>query len=88
MFGSLPRLAARVISKTEVVGQNASRVYPAPLTSKEPRVSTLKLLLQQKAEAGVEYPTNIRLEPPLVKTTLARVPADIRTELTDYLRER
>ena len=88
MFGSLPRLAARVISKSEVVGQNASRVFPAPLVSKEPRMSTLDLLLQQKAEAGADYPANIRLEPPLVKTALARVPADIRTELKDYLRER
>ena len=88
MRGSLPRLVARVISKNEVTGQNANRVFPAPLTSKGPRVTTLDLLLQQRAEAGADYPTNIRLEPPLVKTTLARVPADIRTELKDYLRER
>lgn len=88
MRGSLPRLAARVISKSEAASQNASRVFPAPLTSKEPRVTTLNLLLQQKSEAGGDYPANIRLEPPLVKTTLARVPADIRTELTEYLRER
>ena len=88
MRGSLPRLVARVISKSEVTGQNASRVFPAPLASKEPTVTTLDLLLQQKAEAGADYPTNIRLEPPLVKTTLARVPADIRAELKDYLRER
>jgi len=87
MRGSLPRLVARVISKSEIAGQNA-RVFPAPLSPKEPRVSTLGLLLQQKAEAGVDYPANIRLEPPLVKTTLARVPADVRTELKDYLRER
>jgi hypothetical protein len=88
MFGSLPRLAARVIPKSEVAGQNVSRVFPAPVTSKQPSVTTLNLLLQQKAEAGADYPANIRLEPPLVKTTLARVPADIRTELKDYLRER
>lgn len=88
MRGSLPRLVARVISKSEVTGQNASRVFPAPLASKEPTVTTLDLLLQQKAEAGADYPKNIRLEPPLVKTTLARVPADIRAELKDYLRER
>lgn len=88
MLGTLPRLVARVISKSELAGQNASRVFPAPLTSKEPRVTTLDLLLQQKAEAGADYPANIRLEPPLVKTTLARVPADIRTGLKDYLRER
>lgn len=87
MRGSLPRLVARVISKSEITGQNA-RVFPAPLSSKEPRITTLDLLLQQKAEAGADFPANIRLEPPLVKTTLARVPADIRTELKDYLRER
>jgi len=87
MRGSLPRLVARVISKSEIAGQNV-RVFPAPVTPKEPRVTTLNLLLQQKVEAGAEYPANIRLEPPLVKTTLARVPADIRTELKDHLRER
>lgn len=88
MLGTLPRLAVRVVSKSEVAGQNASRVFPAPLTSNGPRVTTLDLLLRQKAEAGADYPANIRLEPPLVKTTLARVPADIRTELKGYLRER
>jgi len=88
MRGSLQRLAARVISKSEVTGQSANRVFPAPLTSKEPRVTTLDLLLQQKAKAGTDYPVNVRLEPPLVKATLARVPADIRTELKDCLRER
>jgi hypothetical protein len=88
MRGSLPRLVARVISKSEIAGQSASRVFPAPLASKQPRVSTLDLLLQQKAVAGTDYPANLRLEPPLVKTTLARVPADIRTELKDYLKER
>lgn len=88
MLGSLPRLAARVIPKGEVVGQNASRVFPAPSVSKGSRVSTLDLLLRQKAEAGADYPANIRLEPPLVKTTLARVPAEIRAELKDYLKER
>lgn len=88
MRGSLPRLVGRVISKSEVVGQSANKVYPAPLTSKEPRATTLDLLLQQKAEAGADYPTNIRLEPSLVKTTLARVPADIRAQLKGYLRER
>jgi hypothetical protein len=88
MRGSLPRLVARVISKSEVAGQNANRVFPAPSTSKEPRVTTLDLLLKQKADAGADYPANIRLEPPLIKTTLARVPEDIRTELKDYLRER
>ncbi|KAF9792471.1 hypothetical protein BJ322DRAFT_1029431 [Thelephora terrestris] len=88
MRASLPRLVARVIAKSEVASQNASKVYPAPLASKGPRVTTYNLLLQQKAEAGADYPANIRLEPPLVKTTLARVPADIRAELKDYLRER
>ena len=88
MRGSFPRLVARVISKSEIAGQSANRVFPAPLASKQPRVSTLDLLLQQKAAAGTDYPANLRLEPPLVKTTLARVPADIRTELKDYLRER
>ena len=88
MRGPLQRLVARVISKSEVAGQNANRVFPAPLTSKEPRVTTLDLLRQQKAEAGADYPANIRLEPPLIKTTLARVPADIRRELKVYLRER
>jgi hypothetical protein len=85
MRGSLPRLVGRVVFKSEVTG---SKVYPAPLTSREPRVTTLDLLLQQKAEAGANYPANIRLEPPLVKTTLARVPADIRVQLKEYLRER
>ena len=88
MRGSLPRLVARVISKSEVASQNVGRVYPAPSTSKEAGATTFDLLLRQKAEAGADYPTNIRLEPPLVKTTLARVPADIRAELKDYLRER
>lgn len=85
---SLPRFVARVIAKSEAVSQNATKVYPAPFTSKEPRVTTFNLLLQQKAEAGADYPANIRLEPPLVKTTLARVPADIRADLKGYLRER
>lgn len=88
MRGSLPRLVGRVVFKSEIASQGASKVYPAPLTSKEPRVTTLDLLLRQKAEAGANYPTNIRLEPPLVKTTLARVPADIRAQLKEYLRER
>lgn len=89
MRGSLPRLVARIIPKSELVGQNASlRVYPAPSTSKEPKVTTLDLLIQQKTDAGANYPQNIRLEPPLVKTTLARVPADVRAELRDYLKER
>ena len=88
MRGPLPRLVARVISKSEVAGQSANKVFPAPSTFKEARVTTLDLLLQQKAEAGADYPANIRLEPPLIKTTLARVPADVRTELKGYLRER
>lgn len=81
-------MVGRVIFKSEVAGQNANKVYPAPLTSKEPRVTTLDLLLRQKAEAGADYPANIRLEPPLVKTTLARVPEDIRAQLKNYLTER
>lgn len=89
MRGSLPRLVGRVIFKNEVTGQSlANKVYPAPLASKEPGATTLDLLRQQRAEADVDYPTNIRLEPPLVKTTLARVPADIRAQLRDHLRER
>lgn len=88
MRGSLPRLVARVISQSEVAGQHANRIFPAPLTPKEPKVTTFDLLLRQRTEAGPDYPANIRLEPPLVKTTLARVPADIRTELKDYLKER
>ena len=51
-------------------------------------MTTFDLLLQQQAKAGADYPTNIRLEPPPVKSTLARVPADVRTELKDYLKER
>lgn len=88
MRGSLPRLVGRVIFKSEVAGQNANKVYPAPFASKEPKATALDLLLQQKADAGADYPANIRLEPPLVKTTLARVPADIRAQLKDHLRER
>lgn len=88
MRGSLPRLVGRVISASEVFGQSANKVYPAPQTSGKPRITTLDLLLQQKAEAGADYPQNIRLEPPLVKTTLARVPDDVREQLKEYLKER
>lgn len=87
MRGSLPRLVARVIPKSQLSGQNV-KVYPAPSASTEPKVTTFDLLLQQQAKAGADYPTNIRLEPPPVKSTLARVPADVRTELKDYLKER
>jgi hypothetical protein len=88
MRGSLPRLVGRVISKSEIAGQSAKKVYPAPLTAKQPTVTTLELLLKQRAEAGADYPANIRLEPSLIKTTLARVPPDIRAQLMNHLKER
>jgi hypothetical protein len=88
MLASLPRLAARVIPRNELVNQNFSKLFPEPLRATQTKVTTLDLLLKQKAEAGSSYPPNIRIEPPLEKQKLAKVPADIRRELKEYLKER
>jgi len=89
MLPSLPRLAARIIPRSELVNQNIGKLFPEPMrASLQVKATTLDLLLEQKVEAGPSYPSNIRIEPPLKKPKLAKVPADIRDELKEYLRER
>jgi len=88
MLPSLPRLIARVIPRNELVKQNIGRLFPAPTRAPQAKVTTLDLLLKQKAQAGSTYPPNIRIEPRLEKPKLAKVPADIRDELKEYLKER
>jgi len=87
MLPSLPRLIARVIPRNELV--NASvKLFPEPAQAIKTRVTTLDRLLEQKAEAGANYPPNIRIEPPLRNRMLAKVPKDIRAELKECLKER
>jgi len=79
---------ARVIPRSELVNQNLAKLFPEPQRATQTRVTTLDLLLKQKVEAGSGYPSNIRIEPPLEKHKLAKVPADIRKELKACLKER
>jgi hypothetical protein len=87
MLRTLPRLAPRVIPRSELVHEHVIKVYPEPQVKQTP-VSTLDLLLKKKAELGPDYPLNIRLEPPLPRHQLTRVSDDILKELKEYIKER
>jgi len=88
MFASLPRLAARVIPRSELVNQKLSKLFPEPTRVTETKVTTIDLLLKQKSEVGAAYPSNIRMEPQLEKRKLASISPEIRQELKEYLKER
>jgi hypothetical protein len=88
MFPSLPRLLPRVIRRKELVNDTFGKVFPEPMRATQIKITTLDHLLRHKAEAGANYPPNIRIEPVLVKQKLARVPKDTRAELKEYLKER
>jgi len=88
MFSSLPRMAARVIPRSELANSTVGKLFPEPLPAVKTKVTTYDLLLKKKAEAGANYPSNIRIEPPLQKTKLASLTPEIREELKEYLKER
>jgi len=88
MFPSLARLLPRVIPRKELINDNITKLFPEPTQSTQTKLTTLDYLLTQKAEAGANYPPNIRIEPVLAKEKLARVPKNTRDQLKEYLKER
>ncbi|THH10991.1 hypothetical protein EW146_g8194 [Bondarzewia mesenterica] len=92
MRPSLPRLL-RIVPRSAVIGPEAASQPRAKIFEeirKENRTTPtlLEVLQQRKAEAGANYPLNIRIEPPISKQTFAGLSSEIRASLEAALRER
>ncbi|KAG7452945.1 uncharacterized protein BT62DRAFT_925484 [Guyanagaster necrorhizus] len=48
----------------------------------------IDILLERKAKAGDNWPSNIRIEPPITKLALKDVQSGVRTQLKNLLKER
>ncbi|KZT74194.1 hypothetical protein DAEQUDRAFT_293719 [Daedalea quercina L-15889] len=89
MRPSIPRLV-RVISKSDLVQQGIplKRTKPEPLRSDIKQPTLIEVLMKRKADAGENYPTNIRIEPELKMAHYRRVPKEIGMELKEMAREK
>lgn len=91
MRPTLPRLV-RVIPRSQLASENSSAAVIQPL--RPPKRSDIEKptlideLLKRKAQMGDKYPSNIRIEPMLPKSTFKGVPAETRDELRELLKER
>ncbi|KAK0210453.1 hypothetical protein DFS33DRAFT_1293251 [Desarmillaria ectypa] len=87
MHPSAARLI-RLVPRSSV--QLTQRVVPSsaerPPEVKPPTV--LDILLERKEKAGDNWPSNIRIEPPVTKTALKDVQSGVRTQLKKLLKER
>jgi hypothetical protein len=80
---------ARILRRS-AVQVDESQIIPAlrPQTLELARPSLIDVLQKQKAEAGSEWPENLRIEPVVKKEMLKDVHKDIRPRLKKLLQER
>jgi hypothetical protein len=78
-----------------IIPRNALKVpdqkvipQPAPQTQELKKPTLIHLLMQRKADAGTDWPANLRIEPVVKKEAFKRVNADVRKRLKCLLKER
>lgn len=88
MRPSLPRLV-RVIPRGQLKSEQL-RTVPIPqlVRSDVKRPTLIELLQKRRAEAGNDYPPNIRIEPALTKKSFSGVKKEHIIELKALLKER
>ncbi|KAJ3481556.1 hypothetical protein NLI96_g7584 [Meripilus lineatus] len=92
MRPTIPRLL-RIIPRSQLKTESPStkpiRPLPPPPTRSDVKRPTLIQVLQQRQkEAGDNFPPNLRIEAELTKRSFKGVPAEIREELKEVVRER
>ena len=88
MRPSLPRLV-RVLPRSQLRPEELRTLPIAqPIRSDVKRPSLIELLQKRKAEAGSDYPSNIRIEPALTKKTFTGMKKEHIVDLKALLKER
>ncbi|KAF9803782.1 hypothetical protein IEO21_09570 [Rhodonia placenta] len=89
MRPTLVRLV-RILPRNQLAQEQIIRVkpLPEPVRSDVRPPSLIEVLLKRKEVAGSDYPSNIRIEPPLTKASYKGVPTEIRADLREVVRER
>lgn len=88
MRPSLVRLV-RVIPRSQLRPEDLRTVpISQPVRSDEVRPTLIELLQKRKADAGSDYPPNIRIEPTLTKKTFSGMKKEHIVELKALLKER
>ena len=89
MRPTLPALV-RVLNRSEVAAATI-KPLPRPLRSdtiRAAKVTLIQELQAEKARLGEEYPSNIRIEPPLDRKVLKDVQPQIRSDFLKLMKEK